>query len=72
MYVSALTFESVSIAEAEELYYNVVGFCFQTIPRSFLEVIPEAGHWAMLETPSHLSHMILCFIDWWAPPNRAQ
>ncbi|KAK3923128.1 Protein ABHD8 [Frankliniella fusca] len=44
----------------------------RTIPRSFLEVIPEAGHWAMLETPSHLSHMILCFIDWWAPPNRTQ
>ncbi|XP_034240813.1 uncharacterized protein LOC117645037 [Thrips palmi] len=44
----------------------------RTIPRSFLEVIPEAGHWAMLETPTHLSHMILCFIDWWAPPNRTQ
>lgn len=44
----------------------------RTIPRSFLEVIPDAGHWAMLETPSHLSHMILCFIDWWAPPNRTQ
>lgn len=44
----------------------------RTIPRSFLEVIPEAGHWAMLETPAHLSHMILCFIDWWAPPVRNQ
>nr|CAD7459776.1 unnamed protein product [Timema tahoe] len=37
-----------------------------TIPRSFLEVIPNAGHLPMLETPSQLSHMIHCFIDWWS------
>nr|CAD7410443.1 unnamed protein product [Timema poppensis] len=38
----------------------------RTIPRSFLEVIPNAGHLPMLETPSQLSHMIHCFIDWWS------
>ncbi|XP_049830462.1 uncharacterized protein LOC126272015 isoform X1 [Schistocerca gregaria] len=37
----------------------------RTIPRSFLEVIPNAGHFAMLETPEKLIHMIRCFIDWW-------
>lgn len=37
----------------------------RTIPRSFLELIPNAGHIAMLETPEQLSHMILCFIEWW-------
>ncbi|RZC39497.1 abhydrolase domain-containing protein 8-like [Asbolus verrucosus] len=37
----------------------------RTIPRAFLELIPNAGHMSMLETPEHLSHMILCFIDTW-------
>lgn len=37
----------------------------RTIPRSFLEVIPTAGHMAMLETPNQLCHMLLCFINWW-------
>ncbi|KAF5293318.1 hypothetical protein FQR65_LT10983 [Abscondita terminalis] len=37
----------------------------RTIPRAFLELIPNAGHMCMLETPEHLSHMIMCFIDWW-------
>lgn len=39
---------------------------FQTIPRAFLELIPNASHMCMLETPEHLSHMIMCFIDWWS------
>ncbi|KAF5274523.1 hypothetical protein FQA39_LY07135 [Lamprigera yunnana] len=38
----------------------------RTIPRAFLELIPNAGHMCMLETPEHLSHMIMCFIDWWS------
>ncbi|KAB0801187.1 hypothetical protein PPYR_05541 [Photinus pyralis] len=38
----------------------------RTIPRAFLELIPNAGHMCMLETPQHLSHMIMCFIDWWS------
>ncbi|KAK4871584.1 hypothetical protein RN001_015708 [Aquatica leii] len=38
----------------------------RTIPRAFLELIPTAGHMCMLETPEHLSHMIMCFIDWWS------
>ncbi|KAJ9595693.1 hypothetical protein L9F63_013106 [Diploptera punctata] len=38
----------------------------RTIPRSFLELIPDAGHYSMLETPKRLSHMIHCFIDWWS------
>ncbi|EFA11067.2 protein ABHD8 isoform X2 [Tribolium castaneum] len=38
----------------------------RTIPRAFLELIPNAGHMAMIETPEHLSHMILCFIDTWS------
>ncbi|KAL3290186.1 hypothetical protein HHI36_023546 [Cryptolaemus montrouzieri] len=38
----------------------------RTIPRSFLELIPNAGHMPMLETPEHLTHMILCFLDCWS------
>ncbi|XP_067002712.1 uncharacterized protein [Anabrus simplex] len=38
----------------------------RTIPRSFLELIPNAGHFAMLEAPKKLSHMIQCFIEWWS------
>nr|XP_022902003.1 protein ABHD8-like [Onthophagus taurus] len=38
----------------------------RTIPRAFLELIPNAGHMSMLETPEHLSHMIICFLDWWS------
>lgn len=37
----------------------------RTIPRAFLELLPNAGHMAMLDNPEHLSHMILCFMDWW-------
>ncbi|GLV40817.1 hypothetical protein CBL_13680 [Carabus blaptoides fortunei] len=37
----------------------------RTIPRSFLEVIPAAGHMAMIETPEQLCHMLLCFFQWW-------
>lgn len=37
----------------------------RTIPRAFLELLPDTGHMAMLENPEHLSHMILCFMDWW-------
>ncbi|XP_060515892.1 protein ABHD8-like isoform X2 [Cylas formicarius] len=35
----------------------------RTIPRAFLELIPNAGHLSMLETPEQLTHMILCFLD---------
>lgn len=38
----------------------------RTIPRAFLELIPNAGHMAMIETPEHLTHMILCFLDLWS------
>ncbi|XP_017787292.1 PREDICTED: protein ABHD8-like [Nicrophorus vespilloides] len=38
----------------------------RTIPRAFLELIPTAGHMSLLETPEHLAHMILCFVDWWS------
>ncbi|PSN36741.1 hypothetical protein C0J52_23613 [Blattella germanica] len=38
----------------------------RTIPRSFLELIPDAGHLSMLEAPRRLSHMIDCFIHWWS------
>lgn len=38
----------------------------RTIPRSFLEVIPTAGHLAMVETPEQLCHMLLCFFQWWS------
>ncbi|GLH14391.1 Uncharacterized protein GBIM_18807 [Gryllus bimaculatus] len=37
----------------------------RTIPRSSLELIANAGHFAMLETPEKLCHMIQCFINWW-------
>ncbi|CAH0561772.1 unnamed protein product [Brassicogethes aeneus] len=37
----------------------------RTIPRAFLELIPNAGHMSMLETPEHLTHMVICFLDWW-------
>lgn len=37
----------------------------RTIPRSFLELIPTAGHMPMIETPDQLTHMILCFFDCW-------
>ncbi|KAK9890146.1 hypothetical protein WA026_008952 [Henosepilachna vigintioctopunctata] len=38
----------------------------RTIPRSFLELIPNAGHMPMLETPEQLTHMIICFLDCWS------
>ncbi|CAG9816824.1 unnamed protein product [Phaedon cochleariae] len=38
----------------------------RTIPRAFLELIPNAGHLAMIETPEHLIHMIICFLDMWS------
>jgi len=38
----------------------------RTIPRACLELIPTAGHLSLLETPEQLSHMILCFVNWWA------
>lgn len=37
----------------------------RTIPRASLELIPNAGHFAMLEAPGRLNHMIECFINWW-------
>ncbi|XP_046403183.1 uncharacterized protein LOC124168866 [Ischnura elegans] len=37
----------------------------RTIPRSFLEVLPNAGHMQMLDAPEQLCHMIHCFITWW-------
>ncbi|KRT83444.1 hydrolase [Oryctes borbonicus] len=37
----------------------------RTIPRAFLELIPNAGHMSMIDTPERLSHMITCFTDWW-------
>ncbi|XP_066247273.1 protein ABHD8-like [Euwallacea similis] len=37
----------------------------RTIPRSFLELIPDAGYMAMLESPEHLTHMISCFLEMW-------
>ncbi|KAJ8943965.1 hypothetical protein NQ318_013546 [Aromia moschata] len=37
----------------------------RTIPRAFLELIPNAGHMTMIETPEHLIHMIMCFLDMW-------
>ncbi|XP_028145587.1 protein ABHD8-like [Diabrotica virgifera virgifera] len=38
----------------------------RTIPRAFLELIPNAGHLPMIETPEHLIHMIICFLDMWS------
>ncbi|KAJ8982832.1 hypothetical protein NQ317_010454 [Molorchus minor] len=38
----------------------------RTVPRAFLELIPNAGHMAMVETPEHLIHMIRCFLDMWS------
>ncbi|GJQ67452.1 hypothetical protein Trydic_g5115 [Trypoxylus dichotomus] len=37
----------------------------RTIPRAFLELIPNAGHMSMIDTPERLSHMITCFMEWW-------
>ncbi|XP_065337131.1 uncharacterized protein LOC135937807 [Cloeon dipterum] len=37
----------------------------RTIPRSFLEIIPGASHFAMQEEPDDLCHMIHCFITLW-------
>ncbi|XP_069688565.1 uncharacterized protein [Periplaneta americana] len=52
----------------QDSYVTLVQECEmeRTIPRSFLELIPDAGHFSMLETPTRLSHMIHCFIDWWS------
>lgn len=52
----------------QDPYVTLVQECEmeRTIPRSFLELIPDAGHLSMLETPAHLCHMIHCFIDWWS------
>ncbi|XP_071453295.1 uncharacterized protein [Hetaerina americana] len=48
-------------------YISLVEECEmeRTIPRSFLEVLPNAGHMQMLDTPEQLCHMIHCFITWW-------
>lgn len=37
----------------------------RTIPRAFLELLPDAGHMSMLEVPEHLTHMISCFLEMW-------
>ncbi|CAG9855301.1 unnamed protein product [Phyllotreta striolata] len=37
----------------------------RTIPRAFLELIPNSGHLPMVETPERLIHMITCFLDMW-------
>ncbi|XP_021915595.1 uncharacterized protein LOC110827837 isoform X2 [Zootermopsis nevadensis] len=52
----------------QDPYVTLVQECEmeRTIPRSFLELIPDAGHLSMVEAPVHLSHMIHCFIDWWS------
>lgn len=47
------------------MYFIILFYFYQTIPRSFLELIPDAGHMAMLESPEHLIHMVGCFLDMW-------
>lgn len=38
----------------------------RTIPRAYLELLPNAGHMSMIETPEHLTHMITCFLEMWS------
>ncbi|XP_063238628.1 uncharacterized protein LOC134540086 isoform X2 [Bacillus rossius redtenbacheri] len=56
--VHGLLDRSVALVQACEME--------RTIPRAFLELIPNAGHLPMLDAPSRLGHMIHCFIDWWS------
>ncbi|CAG9759375.1 unnamed protein product [Ceutorhynchus assimilis] len=51
----------------KDKYVTLVQECEmeRTIPRSFLELLPDAGHMSMLETPEHLSHMVTCFLEMW-------
>lgn len=37
----------------------------QTIPRAFLEVIPESGHDLMADVPDQLCKMLRKFIQHW-------
>jgi len=37
----------------------------QTIPRAFLEVIPESGHDMLADVPGQLCKMIRKFIERW-------
>ncbi|KAF7269563.1 hypothetical protein GWI33_017453 [Rhynchophorus ferrugineus] len=38
----------------------------RTIPRAYLELLPNASHMSMIEAPEPLIHMIMCFLDMWS------
>ncbi|XP_059490621.1 uncharacterized protein LOC132205538 [Neocloeon triangulifer] len=62
-----ITIPTLLVHGMNDPYITLVEECEmeRTIPRSFLEILPEATHFAMQETPDELCHMIHCFITLW-------